>query len=197
MARERQFEEPEVLAAAADVFARHGFQGTSLAMLMEATGLAKQSLYNCFGDKRSLYLKAMDDAVGRYAPVNRAMATAPDGRAALTAFFDHIVSACVSPDPADRQCVVSAGLLEGVDDAAIRGDLLSKWGLSHEMLRAAIERGQKDGSIANPMPSAALADVLVSLTSGLRVTAQAEPGAERLRQTAALVLSLLDRPPPA
>lgn len=197
MARERQFDETEALAAAADVFARHGFQGTSLAMLLEATGLAKQSLYNCFGDKRSLYLKALDDAVGRYGPAQRLMNEAPNGRAALAAFFECIVSHCVSPNPADRQCVVSAGLLEGVDDAAIRGDLLSKWNISHEMLRAAVERGQKDGSIANPMPSAALADLLVSLTSGLRVTAQAEPGAERLRQTAALTLSLLDRPPPA
>jgi TetR/AcrR family transcriptional regulator, transcriptional repressor for nem operon len=197
MARERQFEESEVLAAAADVFARHGFQGTSLAMLLEATGLAKQSLYNCFGDKRSLYLKALDDAVGRYGLVQRLMDQAPNGRAALTVFFDRIVSFCVSPNPADRQCVVSAGLLESIDDAAIRGDLLSKWSVSHEMLRAAVERGQKDGSITNSMPSAALADLLLSLTSGLRVTAQAEPGAARLRQTAALVLSLLDRPPPA
>ncbi len=194
MVRERQFEEAEVLGTAANLFARHGFQGTSLAMLLGATGLAKQSLYNCFGDKRSLYLKALDDAVGRFSSVRLVMHSAPDGRSALTTFFDTLVGLCASPQPAERQCVVSAGLLEGVDDPLIRAELLAKWNASREMLREAVERGQRDGSIANPLPSAALADLLMSLVSGLRITAQADPGPQRLQQVAALVLTLLDQP---
>ncbi len=194
MPRERQFSAPEVLDAAADTFAAHGYQGTSLAMLLDATGLAKQSLYNSFGDKRALYLQAVDCAAARYAAVQQRMAAAATGRAALALFFDNLVGLCASGEPAAQNCVVSAGLLENLADPEIRHHLLGKWAASHELLRATVERGQKDGSVANLQASAALADLLMSLTSGLRVAAHADNNPVRLRQTAQLVLSVLDRP---
>jgi TetR/AcrR family transcriptional repressor of nem operon len=193
MAREKQFDDAEVLESAADVFAAHGFQGTSLAMLLEATGLGKQSLYNAFGDKRELYLQALECAVARYAAVADAMARAANGRAAVAVFFDHVIGNCASIDPAKKSCIVSAGLLEGIEDEAIALRLRAKWLDSHEVLRAAVERGQKDGSIRNAGSSAALADLLLSVMGGLRVNARAEFGRERLQQTVALALSVLDR----
>ncbi len=193
MAREKQFNDAEVLESAADVFAAHGFQGTSLAMLLEATGLGKQSLYNAFGDKRELYLQALECAVARYAAVTEAMARAANGRAAVAVFFDHVIGNCASIDPAKKSCIVSAGLLEGIDDETIALRLRAKWLDSPEVLRAAIERGQKDRSIRNRGSSAALADLLLSVMGGLRVSARAAFGRERLQQTVALALSVLDR----
>lgn len=195
MPRERQFSEDDVLQAAADAFAEHGFQGTSMAMLLDATGLAKQSLYNSFGDKRALYLQALDCASQRWAPLQRRMAAARDGAAALQLFFDELLSQCSSGDAAARNCIVSSGLLEAVDDSDIRQRLRAKWAATHEMLRDAVERGQKDGSIANPAPSAQLADLLLSLMSGVRVAGQAGTPPERLRQTIRLGLLSLQRPP--
>jgi TetR/AcrR family transcriptional repressor of nem operon len=194
MAREKQFNDADVLESAADVFASHGYQGTSLAMLLEATGLGKQSLYNAFGDKRELYLKAVECAAARYAAVSGAMDRAADGRAAVAEFFAHVLGSCASADPGRQSCIVSAGLLEGVDDEAIALRLRGKWLDTHELLRAAIERGQKDGSIANPEASAALADLLVSVMGGLRVSARAAIGCERMQRTVAMALSMLDRP---
>jgi TetR/AcrR family transcriptional regulator, transcriptional repressor for nem operon len=193
MPRERQFSPDEVLAAAADTFAEHGFNGTSLALLTEATGLGKQSLYNSFGDKRALYLQAVDCAAERFGSVQAGMLRAASGRAALQHFVDRLLQECASADPARRQCVVSAGLLESVDDDGIRQHLRGKWAATHELLRAQVERGQKDGSIANPAPSAELADHLMGLMSGLRVAAQAGTPAPRLQRSAEHGLGLLDR----
>ena len=39
MAREKQFSEAQVLDEVADLFTSHGYQGTSLTMLLDATGL--------------------------------------------------------------------------------------------------------------------------------------------------------------
>ena len=89
--------------------------------------------------------------------------------------------------------MVSSGLLEAIDDAEIRHELLARWQSTHELLRATIERGQKDGSIGNPLASAALADMLMSLMSGLRVSARATFDPDRLNQVAALGLSVLDQ----
>ena len=41
------------------VFWRFGYEHTSLDLLLREMGIAKQSLYDTFGDKRSLYLKAL------------------------------------------------------------------------------------------------------------------------------------------
>ena len=59
MARRREFNEDKVLDALRDVFWEHGYEGTSYADIMAATGLQKGSLYSAFGDKRALYQKAL------------------------------------------------------------------------------------------------------------------------------------------
>jgi TetR/AcrR family transcriptional regulator, transcriptional repressor for nem operon len=192
MGREKQFSEAAVLEDVADLFASHGYQGTSLAKLLDATGLGKQSLYNSFGDKRALYLKSVECAVARYRAVDARMQTAPTGRAALVIYFDHLIGKCDSADPADRSCIVAAGLLEGLDDPLVAQTLRAKWAGSREMLRAAVERGQKDGSVCNGAPSGMLADLLLAVTAGLRVNARAEFGRARLQKTVDLALSVLD-----
>jgi TetR/AcrR family transcriptional repressor of nem operon len=181
-----------VLDEVADLFTSHGYQGTSLAMLLDATGLGKQSLYNCFGDKRALYLKSLDCSTGRYATVQAQMHAAPSGRVALERFFDHVIGKCDSAEVADKSCIVASGLLEAVDDPLIVQTLRAKWAATHELLRATVERGQKDGSVRNPAPSAALADLLLALMAGLRVNARADFGGARQRRAVELALAVLD-----
>lgn len=57
--RPRQFDESKVLGKIMDLFWMHGYHGTSLATIEQATDLKKQSLYAAFGDKHSMYLKAL------------------------------------------------------------------------------------------------------------------------------------------
>ncbi|MCU0626088.1 MAG: TetR/AcrR family transcriptional regulator [Gemmatimonadaceae bacterium] len=192
MPRERTFTEADVIDCAADLFAVHGYGGTSVSMLTDATGLGKQSLYNAFGDKQALYLQAMECAVARYGAVAARMTAAPDGRTALALFCEHLVTLCASGEPARQACIVSSGLLEGIDDPAIRATLRTKWHATHELLRAHVERGQRDGSIANPTPSATLADLFMSMMSGLRVASRADASPARLSAITHLNLALLD-----
>jgi TetR/AcrR family transcriptional repressor of nem operon len=155
--------EAQVLDEAADLSTSRGYQGTSLAMRLDATGLGKQSLYNCFGDKRALYLKSLDCSTARYHAVHAQMQAAASGRAAVECFFDQVIGKCDSTEPADKSCIIASSLLEAVDDALIVQTLRAKWAASHEVLRAAVERGQKDGSVRNTAPSAALADLLLAV----------------------------------
>src|SRR3979411_797771 len=59
MARTKEFEPEKELEAAVTVFWRLGYEHTSLDALMKEMGVARQSLYDTFGDKRTLYLKAL------------------------------------------------------------------------------------------------------------------------------------------
>lgn len=57
--RPREFDEEQALEAAMDVFWKKGYEATSLADLCEATRLHKGSLYQAFGDKHALFMKAL------------------------------------------------------------------------------------------------------------------------------------------
>lgn len=59
MARPRTFDRDEALDAAIGAFAEQGFDGTSTDALLEAMNISRQSLYDTFGDKRSLYTEAL------------------------------------------------------------------------------------------------------------------------------------------
>jgi TetR/AcrR family transcriptional regulator, transcriptional repressor for nem operon len=193
MPRERHFSEPEVLDRLTDAFSTHGYGGTSMTVLQAATGLGKQSLYNTFGDKQAMYLQAIDCAVRRYAQGMAAMQAAPTGRVALDVFFDHLTGQCAASDPASQHCIVTNGLLEGVADAKLQWALQSRWLATHEVLRAAVERGQRDGSVLNPAPSTELAELLMAITGGLRVAARAGRSAAQMQSSVALALEVLDR----
>src|SRR5260370_12504549 len=58
MARPREFVETTVLEAAMNCFWAQGFEQTSVRDLAERMGITGASLYNAFGDKRSLYRQA-------------------------------------------------------------------------------------------------------------------------------------------
>jgi TetR/AcrR family transcriptional repressor of nem operon len=60
MVRPREFDRDEALERAMRVFWVKGYSATSTDDLLEAMQIGRQSLYNAFGDKRKLYLEALD-----------------------------------------------------------------------------------------------------------------------------------------
>src|ERR1700758_1539890 len=60
MARPREFDETTVLEAAMNCFWAQGYELTSVRELAERMGITGASLYNAFGDKRSLYRRSLE-----------------------------------------------------------------------------------------------------------------------------------------
>ncbi|SEM11366.1 transcriptional regulator, TetR family [Roseovarius tolerans] len=56
---EKSYDDATVLEAAMTAFWAHGYQGTSMADLVSATGVNRSSLYAGFGNKRDLFLRAL------------------------------------------------------------------------------------------------------------------------------------------
>jgi TetR/AcrR family transcriptional regulator, transcriptional repressor for nem operon len=191
MARPRDFDTDTVLAQAAAAFTVHGFHGTSVATLTDATGLGKQSLYNAFGDKEALYVQAIEHVASCFAPVVDAMASSPTGLHAVQTFFAQLLAACLSDDPTVNNCIVSAGLLEGLEEGAINDKLRQTWAASRRMLLSAVKRGQSDGSIRSDVTATALADSLMTLMGGLRVSARAVSTKGQLKAVTQLGLEVL------
>jgi TetR/AcrR family transcriptional regulator, transcriptional repressor for nem operon len=70
MARPRTFDDDETRAAILRQFWRHGFEGTALPDLEEATGLSRKSLYNAFGDKQSMFVSSLVSFRSTVVPFN-------------------------------------------------------------------------------------------------------------------------------
>ncbi len=60
MARQKEFDRDEVLHKAMEVFWTRGYEGTSIQDLVKHMGINRQSIYDTFGDKHSLFLQALD-----------------------------------------------------------------------------------------------------------------------------------------
>lgn len=57
---DKQFDTEVALSKAMEVFWAHGYEAASLSELLKNMGIGKKSLYDTFGNKQSLFLKALD-----------------------------------------------------------------------------------------------------------------------------------------
>jgi len=57
---QKQFDKDDVLEKAMRLFWENGYEATGMSLLLEHVGIGRQSLYNTFGDKRSLYIATLD-----------------------------------------------------------------------------------------------------------------------------------------
>ena len=59
MARTKAFDTEEVLDRALRVFWRNGYEGTSMQDLVDGMQINRASIYDTFGNKEALYLRAL------------------------------------------------------------------------------------------------------------------------------------------
>jgi TetR/AcrR family transcriptional regulator, transcriptional repressor for nem operon len=198
MIRPRQFDLDMLRECVTDVFLEHGYRGTSVSMLTEASGLGKQSLYNALGDKEAAYMQALDCASQRYAALEQAMADSPDGRTAVVLFFTQAINGCTSSDASLNSCMLTSGLVEGIEAKAVADKLQEKWRELCMLVEREVQRGQRDGSIRSDVSCAALRGVLTTLMLGLRVASKTNTDPQSLHTTVHWALKLLDKgsPPP-
>src|ERR1700751_346543 len=91
MARPRKFDETTVLEAAMNCFWAQGFEQTSVRDLADQMGITGASLYNAFGDKRSLYRQAFPHYLTQSVRDRVARLEKLRPAAAIQAFLDEII----------------------------------------------------------------------------------------------------------
>jgi TetR/AcrR family transcriptional regulator, transcriptional repressor for nem operon len=184
LARTREFDEGEALDAALRTFRRKGYEATTLPDLLEATGLARQSLYNAFGDKRELFLKSLR----RYAEAQlAAMAEALQGgpiREAIAGVFESVMQGT------DRECgcfLVNAGVELMPRDPEVGRIVASALLEQEKMLAGALRRAVRNGELrVTPKQIGATARFLVATLQGLVVLTKS--GSRAARDAAAVAL---------
>ena len=152
MARSKEFDEERALAAAVDVFWRQGYENTSLEALMREMGIARQSLYDTFGDKRALYLKAMAFYRERTnSSLRESLASAPTVKEGFTRVLLGLVAE--SREQHARGCLLlSANMERAVDDEEIARFLEDNQAEVESIFADALRRGQRGGELRPGRP---------------------------------------------
>lgn len=140
MPRAKEFDPEQALDRALDLFWRKGYAGASLRDLLEHMEISRQSLYDTFGDKRSLFLKAL----ARYEELSM-------GNTIKLLQLDEIPSYRLATDPEARaraaRFVRSPLAIRGFFETYVAEVVLSRDHGSCLMANTAIEVGPTDPEI--------------------------------------------------
>ena len=102
----RQFDEQEVIALALDVFWRKGLHDATMQDLAAATGVQRGSLYNAYGDKEAIFLRAFDQYAVQFLETAGHALAEGDVAERLRNFFDVIIVNMTSGSPS-RGCLTT------------------------------------------------------------------------------------------
>jgi TetR/AcrR family transcriptional repressor of nem operon len=192
MARKKQFDPNKALAKAMSVFWRLGYENTSLDALMREMDIAKQSLYDTFGDKRALYMKALayyrDEQNGALRRMFESQKSVKDGFAKLL-----LGLSAESRERHERGCLLlSANLERDTADTAIAEFLRENQAEVEGIFVEALRRAQKRGELSPKQDPAALSRFFVVTIQGMRAMARLKSDRKALEQVARVALAVFD-----
>jgi AcrR family transcriptional regulator len=189
MGRPRKFLESDVIASAGEAFSLNGYGGTTLEDLVTATGLGKQSLYNAFGGKRELFLRALtSDTADAVAAVDEALAQGAG--TPLESIRAHLLKLAITfGDGQARGSLFTKATVELADrDGDVAQSALEAFGSLEQIYGSCILEAQGAGEIDPGADPAALAVFFVALTRGMEVLGNA--GVSRAELTKVALTSL-------
>lgn len=191
MARPKSFDDDAVLDRALQLFRERGFEGTSMSDLEAHLGLGRQSLYNTFGDKRALYLKALDLYQRQATDGMVAMLEAPDaGLDALERWLAANAATVTAPG-APAGCFTVNSIIERPDDAPTAARCTRGRECLTAAVRAALFRAQAKGEIAAERDVEGLVGLLVAHVYGLAVLARAGATERELRSASETLMAVV------
>ena len=180
-----------MLDAAISRFWSQGYELTSVRDLAASMGITGASLYNAFGDKRSLYRRALDRYVERSVRDRIVRLSKLPPIPAVQAFFDEIIERSVA-DPECRGCMLVNAFLEMTPgDAEFRAAVYEEVSAIRAFFHRCVTAGQKDGMITGSQPAEDLAALLLSTLLGLRLMARVHRERDLLEAPVRAVIGLL------
>ena len=180
--RPRTFDTDEALARARDLFWSRGYGGTSVQDLVDALGVERGSLYGAFGDKRRLYLQAVE----LYARLNREqfetlLATDPVLPTIRQMLLDPaaLTGAPELPGGRRRGCLLGNTAAELLpEDADATKLVAAAYQALVGVLTAALTRAQATGEVVDSAAPRAQAEMLLLLFQGSALVNRAQTDRE-------------------
>jgi AcrR family transcriptional regulator len=183
--RPRGYDPDTALERATEAFWHAGFAATSLDDLCEATGLNRPSLYGAFGDKRALYLqalerytergrRALDAVLGGDRPLSESLARA----------YAAALSLYLSGDAARGCFLIGTAVTEAAGNYQVREQLGDALRAFDRCFETRFRRAQEEGELDAAADPAALGRIASAVLHTLALRSRAGDSRASLRSTA-------------
>jgi AcrR family transcriptional regulator len=186
--RPRGFCVEQALERALHVFWQKGFEGTSLSDLTRAMGINRPSLYAAYGNKETLFRKALD----RYAQdgaafLGRCLAQ-PTARAVVEQLLVSAAEGLTCPENPNGCLMVRCALSTGAEGDGIRLELARRRADGETRLCRRLKRAQAEGDLTPTAHPADLARYVMTVHQGMSVQAAGGASRAQLRRVARTAL---------
>lgn len=194
--RPLSFDRDRVLAAAAEVFWRLGYEGASIADLTEAMGISAQSLYTAFSSKASLFREALDWYRANVGAFTREALDAPGPvKAVLRRILEDSAREFTRPGRPGG-CMVSTAALgcatENAEVAEYAAELRSR---ALAAIQARLERAAASGEAPPDTDAAGLASFIGAVIQGMAIQARDGASEAQLLTAAKFAIAALAEQP--
>lgn len=192
MARVKEFDEAEVLDQALELFRARGFKHTSFNDLVQELGVSRQSLYDTYGDKQTLYQTALKRYVDRgMDSIRRRFTEDAPVRETFTTFFENLIEGTCSNGGSG--CFMVNSMVElSPHDADTRALAQAHARELEGIFASRLSTAQRQGELARSKDPVTLARYFYHTLLGIAVSSRALGDKEALRQSARLALQVLD-----
>lgn len=193
MARSKAFDEAEALQKALDTFWHQGYHATSMQNLVANMGINRASLYDTFGDKHQLFMRALQQYQQQSCQGLRELTA--NEQVAAPVLIRRILELMITQALADNQrkgCfLVNVTTELAPHDPQAQALVCGNQQFLEDLLTDMLHRGQERGEVRSTATPQAQARLLISVLNGMRVMAKTNPDPQILRDVINTVMLAL------
>ncbi|MEC0180901.1 TetR/AcrR family transcriptional regulator [Paenibacillus peoriae] len=190
MARYKEFEVNEVLDKAIQLFWEQGYEKTSMQELVDFMGIHRRSIYDTFGDKHSLFMKALE----RYGAIqNKKMRLLVEKQEPVKELIRQFFESSLERKGDPQGCfIVNSGVELGLLDPEVSSFVEDSYSKTEKLLYNLILFGQQTGEIKAHLDSEVLSHYFMNVWLGLRTMVKTATNQGKLSGIINTSLSILD-----
>ncbi|MFC9708839.1 TetR/AcrR family transcriptional regulator [Paenibacillus sp. NPDC056933] len=190
MARSKEFEVNEVLDKAIHLFWTQGYEKTSMQDLVEYMGIHRRSIYDTFGDKHALFMKALERyETKQLNKMSFLVHTQKPVKEIIRALFESTVRNEGEP----LGCfLVNSGVELGVLDPEVTSLVNESYLRTEEFLTNLLLAGQQTGEIKADFDPVVTSHYLMNAWIGLRTLVKTTADQQKLNNIIHVTLSIFD-----
>ena len=179
MPRPKEFNPDEAIEKAMQVFWHKGYEATSMEDLLTAMDLNRGSLYDTFGDKRTLFLKVMDRYCTTFVGPKFSLLDQPGpALPTLRRFVGDMIDGGLA-DPQRRGCLIANTVMElSPHEKEIAITLRQVLKMVEDTFFNVLARAKQQGELKDDKDPRALARFLATMMQGTIVMIKAGASAD-------------------
>ena len=192
MPRNKSFNQKEVLDKATELFWEKGYNATSIQDLVDHLELNRSSIYNSFGDKYELFIKALESYKDEgYENFAKKLSGDAPARELIHNLFKKVGSECACDS--NRGCLMVNSATElSNSDAQVEELFTSNRKRMQAKLQEVLDRGIESDELRNDMDSEATASYLYNAYIGLTALGTTNMESGEIENIINVTLSVLD-----